>query len=131
MTDLFNRRRLERREVIELLDNMYRAQTRFTAIRMDDQYAPVRSSEEKVFQDVVLDSPVNAGTGYTLFAYAPPGCPDEEDIPLADLAVCRDVLKARSTRYSNRVPNKIYRGSVTLRFRVPGGCQQWLLLIYK
>ena len=128
--NLYDRKRLERREVVELLDDMYRAAIRVTAIRLDDIYTPERSSNEKVFQDVILVNPSNAGVRYDIVSYAPPGCPDEPDRVLATLELGRDIFKCKSITYRNKTTN-IYRGSVNLRYRVKGGNQQWLLLIYK
>ena len=128
--NLYDRKRLERREVIELLDDMHRAAVRVTAIRLDDVYTPERSSVEKVFQDVILTNPANAGTVYDIVSYAPPGCPDEPDTVLATLELGRDIFKCKSTTYRNKTTN-LYRGSVNLRYRIKGGSQQWLLLIYK
>ena len=130
MTNLYDRRKMERREMIVLLDDMYRAQVRFTAVKTLDLYKPVRKSTEKIYLDVVLDSPGNAGTVYDVYAYAPPNCPEEDDSPIDQLRIGPDLLIARSQTYHNK-NTKIYRGSVTIRSRVIGGNQHWLLLLYK
>ena len=129
---LYNRARLDRSEVLELLADMADQEMRFTAIRVVDRYYPRRDSSETTFQDVVLEHWQDDSQTWGLYPYVPPGCPmdDYEHHCLAELPVSKRIIKARATEYRT-IMRKTYNGSVYIRQHVGDTIQTWILLRYR